>query len=105
MEIIILVVVFIALGPVVGFAVYFHYRAKYRNADARYKFEHTTDATLANLAYADDYVGEVRGVKNTSIVGRNDHAPTVRAAYVKVHGMDVDHADPPPAVDPGVSPT
>ncbi|PKQ26309.1 MAG: hypothetical protein CVT64_04250 [Actinobacteria bacterium HGW-Actinobacteria-4] len=96
MEIVGFLVMLIVIGPIIGFAVYFHYRAKYRNADARYNFEHTTDAVLANLSYADDYVGEVRGVKAPWIAGRNDHTPTVRAHFVKVHAIDVDHADPPP---------
>lgn len=91
-------------GPAAGWIYYAYIVKKYRNADARYTYERTTDVDVANLLYSDDHIQLKKRMTNSRIHGRNDDKPTSRAPYVQVHGEAIEHAQAPVAGDPEAPP-
>lgn len=80
-----LVWMFFIGGPILGISVYGYYYQKYRNTNARYRYEHTTDAQIRNMKHQDDFTRLRTGLRNSSIENRNDSTPTQRAKFVKIH--------------------
>lgn len=70
-------------GPAAGFFVYQSIQAKYRNRNARYMPERDVSRAVSDMVVEDAFVEEVI-VDNSSITGRNDANPAVRAPFSKV---------------------
>lgn len=86
----------LAAGPLTGYFFYRFYYRIYRNAEARYRFEHTTNAVIQNVLHHDEHATTVRRSRSPSIKGRNDNTPAKRAQYVRVHRHDVAAGGQPP---------
>ncbi len=63
---------------------------RYRNQDARYRYEQTTQSTMSNLERWDVFQRERKRLRNRSIEGRNAEQPTQRAPYVDLKEMTGD---------------
>lgn len=70
-------------GPAAGLFVYNRIQAKYRNRSARYMPERDVARDVADMVVEDAFTEEAT-VANSSITGRNDGTPAVRAAFSKV---------------------
>ena len=76
------VALFVA-GPASGIFVYQTIQAKYRNRKARYMPERDVARQVTDMEVVDQFTGRAT-VDNSSIAGRNDSTPAVRARYSKV---------------------
>ncbi|NTV38648.1 MAG: hypothetical protein HGA51_01635 [Demequinaceae bacterium] len=70
-------------GPAAGIFVYQSIQAKYRNRKARYMPERDVARAVTDMVIKDEFTERVT-VDNSSITGRNESAPAVRARYSKV---------------------
>ena len=66
------------IGPVGGLGFFMWVFLRYRNTDKRHAFERETATELLDLRTYDQQTGEVKGVENSSIPGRNSHTPLQR---------------------------
>ncbi|WP_062072110.1 hypothetical protein [Demequina sediminicola] len=72
---------------VVGWYAHRQMYKRYRNQDKRYRYEHTTDATMEDLQRWDTFTHERRRLRNRTIEGENANSPEVRAPYVDLKEM------------------
>ncbi len=70
-------------GPLAGAAVRASIQAKYRNRAARYMPERDVARAVTDMVVEDAFTERVT-VDNSTIIGRNDATPAVRAAFSKV---------------------
>jgi hypothetical protein len=71
-----------AAGPAAGVGTWVWIQAKYRNRSARYMPERVVKYEAKNLKADDAFVKHIVS-RSSSIEGRNDGSPHVRAAYTK----------------------
>lgn len=81
------------LGPAGGIGFYMLIFLRYRNTDKRHAFERETATEMLELRTYDQKTGEVKGVENSSIPGRNSHTPLKRLGA----GTTVTDVPPPEA--------
>lgn len=74
----------LALPFIVGVILYRTMYKRYRNQDKRYEFERTTTAIRSNLRRWDTFVREKKRQRSSTIDGRNENSPLVRAQNVSV---------------------
>lgn len=86
---------FFIIGPVAGFAVWGWIHATYRNRAARYMPERVVEHTVDNLTGDDVFIKRLQ-TRASSLEGRNDNEPHVRAAAA--HFLTVDPLPPPSAL-------
>ncbi len=67
-------------GPIVGWVIWTSINKKYRNAGARYAPESTVGHRVFDLK-ADDHFRRRYVSRSATIEHRNDHDPTIPAAY------------------------
>lgn len=79
------------LGPVGGIGFYMLIFLRYRNTDKRHAFERETATEMLDLRTYDQKTGEVKGVENSSIPGRNSNTPLKRLGT----GTTVTEVPPP----------
>lgn len=72
-----------AAGPLAGGAVYKGIQAKYRNRSARYMPEREVAREVTDMVVKDEFIAR-ETVNNSTISGRNDTTPAVRAKFSKV---------------------
>ena len=77
-----LILLSLIAGPVAGWAVWNSINKKYRNAGARYVPEQTAGQRVFDLK-ADDHFRRRYVSRSATIEHRNDHDPTIPAAYFK----------------------
>lgn len=70
-------------GPLAGAAVRASIQSKYRNRSARYMPERDVARAVTDMVVEDAFT-EKKTVDNSSITGRNEATPAVRAAFSKV---------------------
>ena len=71
-----------AAGPAAGLAIYGWIHARYRNRNARYMPERVVAHTVTKLTPTDAFAQKIVS-RNSSIDGRNDGDPSVRAPHWK----------------------
>ena len=81
------------LGPAGGIGFYMLIFLRYRNTDKRHAFERETATEMLELRTHDQKTGEVKGVENLSIPGRNSNTPLKRLGA----GTTVTDVPPPEA--------
>ena len=83
------------IGPAGGIGFFMWVFLRYRNTDKRHAFERETATELLDLRTYDQQTGEVKGVENAYIPGRNSNTPLKRLGA----GTTVTEipAPPPPA--------
>lgn len=85
------------LGPAGGIGFYTMTYLRYRNTDKRYAYEYKTDTSMSNVQAADQRVGSVQGVRNSSIPGKNSSTPRTRlgaASFVTDEWAQKNSAEP-----------
>lgn len=68
----------LALGPAAGIGFYTLTFLRYRNTDKRFAYEHDTHSDVTEPLGFDEKIGNVRGVRRTSVEGRNSNSPRER---------------------------
>ncbi len=66
------------IGPAGGLGFFMWVFLRYRNTDKRHAFERETPAEVLDLRTYDQKTGEVKGVENAYISGRNSNTPLKR---------------------------
>jgi hypothetical protein len=87
---------FFVIGPAAGFAVWGWIHATYRNRAARYMPERVVAHTVDNLTGDDAFIKSLQ-TGASSLEGRNDNEPHVRAAVSNFLTVE---ALPPPSEQP-----
>jgi hypothetical protein len=76
-------VLLFAAGPAAGIGTWMWIHAKYRNRGARYMPERVVKFEAKNIKADDAFVKKIVS-RSSSVEGRNDGSPHVRASYAKV---------------------
>ena len=72
-----------AAGPAAGLGAWMWIQARYRNRGARYMPERVVKYEAKNIKAEDAFLKKIVS-RSSSIEGRNDGSPHVRAAFTKV---------------------